>query len=252
MKRTIAAEFLMFVAGLALVTGAAACASSKTGQTATNKASMASGTVLHTGKQRKDGQVSLLARAFLPSSAKAHSGFAYYGYLVFTDSSPASAFARRTASKFYLGMLAQVNAAREGAGIHRENMAVLYLPLKDGAATEALIKEQDAQGVVASYDYARAHAISAQLKRAGKTVPGVAIIGSTRPLTSGETPDATDIVDLTDPGTVAERMEHFRDALETRERLGHEDGQALVLKRLRAYFAWAEQARQEGPTQLTF
>jgi hypothetical protein len=250
MKRTIAARFLMFVAGLALVTGAAACASNKANQTAaTNKMGKAPGTtVLHTS-QGSDGQVSLLARAFLPSSAKAHSGFAYYGYLVFTDSSPASAFARRTASKFYLGMLAQRNAAKESSGIRRENMAVLYLPLNEDAATEALIKEQDAQGVAAAYDYTRARGIATQLRRAGKTIPGVAIIGSTRPLTSGESVGAIDVVDLTDPGTVAERMERFRDSLETRERPMSDD---VVLKRLRAYFAWAEAAGRDGPTQLTF
>lgn len=250
MKRTIAAEFLMFVAGLALVTGAAACASSKTGQTAVTKAAkVPAAAVLHTGKQRNDGQVSLLARAFLPSSAKAHSGFAYYGYLVFTDSSPASAFARRTASKFYLGLLAQVNAANQSASIRRENMAVLYLPVNEDVAAETLISEQDAQAVVAAYDYVRARAIAAQLKRSGKTVPGVAIIGSTRPLSPGESADAIDVVDLTDPGTVAERMERFRDSLETRE---HPVNDEVVLKRLRAYFAWAEAAGREGPTQLTF
>jgi hypothetical protein len=250
MMRMIGAHFLMFVALIALATGGGACASSKTDQTASARKTKTAGpAVLHTGRQGNNGQVSLLARAFLPSSAKAHSGFAYYGYLVFTDSSPASAFARRTASKFYLGMLAQVNTARESAGTRRENMAVLYLPLNDSATAEALIKEQDAQGVVAAYDYTRARAISNQLKRAGKTIPSVAIIGSTRPLGTGDAPGTLDVVDLTDPGTVAERMEHFRDALETRERPVSED---VVLKRLRAYFAWADSAAHDGPTQLTF
>ena len=146
-------------------------------------------------------------------------------------------------------MLAQVNAVNAGAGLRRENMAVLYLPLLDSASPEALIKEQDAQGVVASYDYIRARGIATQLKRAGKTIPGVAIIGSTRPLGAGTTPDTIDVVDLTDPGTVSDRMERFRDALETRER---PMGDEIVLKRLRAYFAWAETAGHDGPMQLTF
>lgn len=250
MKRLIGAHFLMFVALTALAAGGGACASSKTNQTTSARKTKAAGTaVLHTGRKGNDGQVSLLARAFLPSSAKAHSGFAYYGYLVFNDSSPATAFARRTASKFYLGMLAQVNAARESAGTHRENMAVLYLPLNDSAAADTLIKEQDAQGVVAAYDYTRARGLANQLKRAGKTIPSVAIIGSTRPLSTGDSSGTIDVVDLTDPGTVAERMERFREALETRERPASED---VVLKRLRAYFAWAETAAHDGPTQLTF
>jgi hypothetical protein len=249
MKKTFEVEAVMTAVAIALAMGGVACASSKTGQAASVHKSKASGTAaLHTG-QGTDGQVSLLARAFLPSSAKAHSGFAYYGYLVFTDSSPASAFARRTASKFYLGMLAQVNAAKQNSGIRRENMAVLYLPLNEGATAEALIKEQDAQAVVAAYDYTRARGIATQLKRAGKTIPGVAIIGSTRPVTSGESLGAIDVVDLTDPGTVAERMERFRDTLEIHERPMSDD---VVLKRLRAYFAWAEAAGRDGPTQLTF
>jgi hypothetical protein len=249
MKR-IQAEFLMFATTIALLAGDAACASSKTGQAAAGPGTKPSGAaVLRTSRLRKDGQSSLLARAFLPASAKAHSGFAYYGYLVFTDSSPSSAFARRTACKLYLDMLAQMNAVNAGAGLRRDNMAVLYLPLNDGTAPDSLIKEQDAQAVVAAYDYTRARGISTQLKRAGKTIPGVAIIGSTRPLGAGSLPDTIDVVDLTDPGTVSDRMERFRDVLETRERPAGED---VVLKRLRAYFAWAENTAHDGPMQLTF
>jgi hypothetical protein len=251
MKRTIAVRFLMSVAGLALVTGAVACASGKASQkaAATQPSKTSTAAALYAGKQSKDGQVSLLARALLPASAKTHSGFAYYGYLVFTDSSPASGFARRTASKFTLGMLDKGNATKQNAGIRRENMAVLYLPVSEDVATEALITEQDAQAVVSSYDYTRARAIASQLKRAGKTVPGVAIVGSTRPLSAGESPGEVDILDLTDPGTVVDRMERFRDSLETRERPVSDD---LVLKRLRATFAWAESSGREGPTQLSF
>ncbi len=249
MKRMLEAKFLMFAAVITLVAGGIACASSKASQTASAGKKGAASAALHTGRHGKDGQVSLLARALLPSSAKAHSGFAYYGYLVFLDTSPSSAFARRTASKFALGMLDRMNAAKNITGIQRENMAVLYVPVNDGAAAETLIKEQDAQALVAAYDYTRARAISTQLKSAGKTVPGVAVVGSTRPLTAGESPDSIDVLDLTDPGTVAERMEKFRDALETRERPASEDA---VLTRLRAYFAWAETAGSDGPTQLSF
>lgn len=248
MKR-MQAEFLMFATAIALLAGDAACASSKTGQAAGQGTKASGAAVLRTSRLGKDGKSSLLARAFLPASAKAHSGFAYYGYLIFTDSTPSSAFARRTACKLYLDMLTQVNAVNAGAGLGRANMAVLYLPLIDGATPEALIKEQDAQGVVAAYDYIRARGIATQLKRAGKTIPGVAIIGSTRPLGAGSLPDTIDVVDLTDPGTVSDRMERFRDVLETRERPAGED---VVLKRLRAYFAWAENTEHDGPMQLTF
>jgi hypothetical protein len=200
-----------------------------------------------------EAQVNLLARAFLPQSSEAHPGFAYYAYLLFTDSSPNSAPARRAASATYLGMLTHVYAAGEKPAVRRENMAVLYVPMA-GKTADSMIEDRDPQALLAAYNYVGARGMAGRLKRAGKTIPDVAIIGSTRPLGADAAVDsaAVDVVDLTDPGTVEERMARFRDSLETGERHLSEGGQPIVLKRVRAFIAWAETAAHEISPVLRF
>jgi hypothetical protein len=256
MTRMIEAERLMIVAAIALAASGVSCATNDAGQPASPRRAKTSGNAVFNASQQRAGraeaQVSLLARAFLPPATEAHPGFAYYAYLLFTDSSPASAPARRAASAFYLGMLSHVHAANEKTGVRREDMAVLYVPVTDKAAADSLIGERDQQALIAAYDYVRARGMVRELKRAGKAIPKVAIIGGPRPLTAGVALGTMDVVDLTDPGTVAERMERFRDSLEAGERHVNEGGQPVVLKRLREYFAWAGTAGRDGSTLLTF
>jgi len=238
--------------------GGGACAFQDAAPPPSPRIAKATGNAVYTASRKKAGaaeaQVNLLARAFLPSASEAHPGFAYYAYLLFTDSTPNSAPARRAASATYLDMLSHVYAAGEKPGIKREDMAVLYVPMADKAAADSLIAERDAQALLSAYNYSRARGMAGRLKRAGKLIPDVAIIGSTRPLAANGTfaSDAIDVVDLTDPGTVAERMERFRDSLVAGERHLSEGGQPIVLKRLHDFFAWAETAAHDAPSHMTF
>jgi hypothetical protein len=151
-------------------------------------------------------------------------------------------------------MLTHVYAASDKPGVRREDMAVLYVPLADKAAADSLIGDRDPQSLLVAYNYVRARAIASRLKRAGKSIPDVAIIGSTRPLAANTAvdSDAIDVVDLTDPGTVAERMERFRDFLQAGERHLSEGGHPIVLKRVREFLAWAETAAHDVSPVLTF
>lgn len=243
------------LAAILVASTAVACAATEPAR-APARATGAAGNAVYTAPRRKadggEAQVNLLARAFLAPASEAQTGFAYYAYLVFTDSSPASAPARRATSAAYLEMLTHV--AREKQGAARADMAVLFVPLADKAAAGGLLKERDPQSLLAAYDYPRARGMAGALKRAGKAVPGVAIVGSSRPLAANATPaaDAIDVVDLSDPGTARERLERFRDSLETGERHLSEGGQPVVLKRLREFFAWADAASSGGPTTLSF
>jgi hypothetical protein len=150
-------------------------------------------------------------------------------------------------------MLAHVYVAGEKPGVRRENMAVLYVPMA-GKAADSLIEDRDPQALLAAYNYVGARGMAGRLKRAGKTIPDVAIIGSTRPLAADAAVDsaAIDVVDLTDPGTVGERMERFRDFMETGERHLSEGGQPIVLKRVREFIAWAGTAAHDGSRVLRF
>jgi hypothetical protein len=258
LDRVIEADRLLFAATLVMAVCGAACAAQDATLPSSPRISKAAGNAVYTASRKKTGgaeaQVNLLARAFLPPSSEAHPGFAYYAYLLFTDSTPNSAPARRAASASYLGMLAHVYAASEKLGIKREDMAVLYVPMADKVAADSLMADRDPQGLLAAYNYVRARGIAGRLKRAGKTIPDVAIIGSTRPLAANGVidSDAIDVVDLSDPGTVAERMERFRDSLEAGERHLSEGGQPIVLKRLHEFFAWAETAGHDGSSVMTF
>jgi hypothetical protein len=254
-KRAIGACQLLFATALATAAGGASCGAHDAA-TSSRTSGLSSNVVYHASRKRAGGaqsQVSLLAGAFLPASSEALPGFAYYAYLLFTDGSPSSAPARRAASAAYLGMLSRVATANERAGVRRADMAVLYVPLADTTVAGSLIKEREPQALLAAYSYVRARAIASLLKRAGKTVPDVAIIGSTRPLAAKAAinPETIDVVDLSDPGTVEERMERFRNSLQAGEGQLIEGGRPIVLKRLREYFAWAE-APPEASRVLTF
>lgn len=237
---------------------ATGCGTPGAGRAGTASDKTAVGNTLYSARQTASGkgeaQVSLLARAFLPPQSETHPGFAYYAYLVFADSTPNSAPARRAASAFYLDMLTHVRVSGDKTGIKRGQMAVLYVPLTDRAAAASLVGAHDPQALLAAYDYVRIRGLTRLLKAKGKAIPDVAIIGSTRPLSPGRALDATtiDVVDLADPGTVTERMERFRSAFEAGERQVSEGGQPIVLKRLRDYFAWAEASDRDGPRTLTF
>jgi hypothetical protein len=254
-KRAINAHRLALAATLATAASGAACGAHDAATS--SRASRLSGSVVYQASRKKAGgaeaQVSLLARAFLPVSSEAHPGFAYYAYLLFTDGSPSSAAARRAASAAYLDMLTHVSAKSEKSGVKRADMAVLYVPLADDTAAGSLLKDRDPQALLAAYNYVRARSIANVLKRTGKTIPNVAIIGSPRPLAANAAirSETIDVVDLSDPGTVEERMERFRNSLQAGE--GHlmEGGKPIVLQRLRDYFAWAE-APPDATRVLTF
>jgi hypothetical protein len=249
---------LLLAAALVAASGIACAGHDAAQPTASPRISRASASTVYNATRKRavgtEAQVNLLARAFLPPSREAHPGFAYYAYLLFTDSSPTSAPARRAASATYLDMLTQVQPAGQKSGLRREDMAVLYVPLADKAAADSLIRDRDPQGLLAAYNYVRARGMAGLLKRAGKTIPDVAIIGCSRPLAVQSVVDfdTVDVVDLTDPGTVRERMERFRDSLESGERHVSEGGQAVVLRRLREFFTWAEAAAHDASPVLTF
>lgn len=257
LKRVIEVESLLFAAALTAVCGSACMAHDPAAQSAAHMSGSAGNTVYNANRNAKGGteaQVSLLARAFLPASSDVQPGFAYYAYLLFVDSSPNSAPARRAASATYLSMLTNVHAASEKAGISREDMAVLYIPLVDQVPAESLIKDRDPQALLSAYNYVGARGMVARLKRAGKKIPDVAIVGSRRPLTvrAAFGADAIDVVDLTDPGTAAERLERFRDSLQAGERHLSQEGQPIVLTRLHEFFLWAAVAAHDVSRVLTF
>jgi hypothetical protein len=255
-KRAIEVECLL-LAGLMAASGAGCVAHDTAAQSAACTSSLAGNTVYNASRKEKgepEAQLSLLARAFLSGSSDVQPGFAYYAYLLFVDSSPNSAPARRAASASYLGMLTHVRAASEKTGVRREDMAVLYVPLVDQSPAESLAKDRDAQGLLSAYNYVRARGMVSRLKRAGKKVPDVAIVGSRRPLTVGAAvgADAIDVVDLTDPGTAAERIERFQASLQAGERHLSQEGRPIVLKRLQEFFLWADSAGRDSPRVLTF
>jgi len=259
LKRATEAEYLLFAAMLMAAGGPACVAHDTAAQSAASMSRPGENTVYGYGAGRKEkagteAQVSLLARAFLSASSDVQPGFAYYAYLLFVDSSPNSAPARRAASATYLGMLTHVRAGSERAGISREDMAVLYVPLVDQSPADSLIKDRDPQALLSAYNYVRARGMAARLKRAGKKIPDVAIVGSRRPLTASTAvgPEAIDVVDLTDPGTAAERMERFRDSLQAGERHLIQEGQPIVLTRVHEFFLWADATAHDVPRVLTF
>ncbi len=256
-KQGLASDHLLFAAALALVAGA--CSAHDAPIPTPSPMPRVSASAVYAADPPKVGgaeaKVSLLARAFLPPTNEALPGFAYYAYLVFIDRSPTDAAARRAASAMYLGMLTHVHVTSPESGIRREDMAVLYVPLADPTAVRSLMAFRDPQSLLVAYNYDRAGQLAARIRQAGKTVPDVAIIGSPVPLAADAPIDsgAIDIVDLTDPGTVEERMERFRNTLEAGELHLTDEGRPVVLDRLRGFFAWANTAGQEGsPATLTF
>jgi hypothetical protein len=258
--KPIEVERLLFASAFMALCGAACVAHDTAAQSAARMSRPAGNTVYHAsrkGNGETEAHVSLLARAFLPAASDVQPGFAYYAYLLFTDSSPNSAPARRAASAAYLDMLTHVHAANEKTGIGREEMAVLYVPLVDQAPADSLMRDREPQALLSAYNYVRARGMAARLKRAGKKIPDVAIIGSRRPVpgnavVDADTADAIDVVDLTDPGTAAERMERFRDSLQAGERHLIQEGQPIVLTRLHEFFLWANVTAHNAPRVLTF
>jgi hypothetical protein len=256
MKRAIDDESLLFTVVLVAVGGLACAAHDSATQSAARKSRPGEDAVYHASRKENPGAeapVNLLARAFLPASSDVQPGFAYYAYLLFVDNSPNTAPARRAASATYLDMLTHVRAGAEMAGVRRADMAVLYVPVVDKAPTGSLIKDRDPQALLSAYNYARARGMVARLKRAGKKIPEVAIVGCRQPLAASTTvsSDTIDVVDLTDPGTAAERIERFRDSLQASEHPLNQEGQPLVLKRLHEFFLWAD-ADHDTPRVLTF
>jgi hypothetical protein len=255
--KPIEVERLLF-AGVFVALCGSACAAHDTAAQSAARMSKSAGSTVYNASRKGNGEaeahVSLLARAFLPASSDVQPGFAYYAYLLFTDSSPNSAPARRAVSATYLGMLNHVHAANEKTGISREGMAVLYVPLVDQAPADSLMKDRDPQALLSAYNYVRARGMAARLKHAGKRIPDVAIIGSRRPLTVNTVVEANaiDVVDLTDPGTAAERMERFRDSLQAGERHLIQEGQPIVLTRVHEFFLWADATAHDVPRVLTF
>jgi hypothetical protein len=257
MKRAIEIERLLFAAAIVAIGGPACMAHDSDAQSAARRSRSGDNAVYHAS--RKDGAgaeapVSLLARAFLSASGDVQPGFAYYAYLLFIDSSPNTAPARRAASATCLEMLTHVRAGGEMAGLRREDMAVLYVPVADQTPTSSLNKDREPQALLSAYDYVRARGMVARLKRAGKRIPDVAIVGSRQPLSnsSAVVSDAIDVVDLTDPGTATERIERFRDSLQASKRHVSQEARPLVLARLHEYFLWADADAHDAPRVLTF
>ena len=242
---------------MAVLCGSACVAHDTAAQSAARMSKSAGNTVYHASRKENGGteaHVSLLARAFLPAASDVQPGFAYYAYLLFTDSSPNTAPARRAASAAYLDLLNHVHAANEKTGIGREDMAVLYVPLVDQAPADSLMRDREPRALLSAYNYGRARSMAARLKRAGKKIPDVAIVGSRRPVTvnAAVDADAIDVVDLTDPGTAEERVERFRDSLQAGERHLLQEGQPIVLTRLHEFFLWANVTAHDAPRVLTF
>jgi hypothetical protein len=133
-------------------------------------------------------------------------------------------------------------------------MAVLYVPLADKSAEAGLMRDKDPQDLLAAYNYRRARSVAGRLQLAGKTVPNVAIVGSTRPLGANAALDGADVdvVDLTNPGTVEERMHALRSSLESSGARPGEAGRPMVLQRLRQYFASVTSVTDDTSQTLTF
>ena len=164
-------------------------------------------------------EIDLLARAFLPRNQRSAPGFSYYGYLLFADRTSASLKTRRAACVGVLEILDGVKEVKlvkkPGTEIplQESDLAVLYTPVKSVEAARGIIKERRVLGCVRDYDYVTALLWANILIEAGGQIPGVALVGSTRPIDSGEHLDreAVYIVNLSaeETGVVHRKIQHF-------------------------------------------
>jgi len=184
-------------------------------------------------------RVDLLARAFLADSDSAEPGFAYYAYVVFAVRDQSTATARRQVALSYLDMFTDVSGV-SAALVQRKDLAILYAPIR-GAKPAALASGRDPEALLNAYDYDRARVLVGALRRAGRKVPDVSIIGCPTPLDPGSRIDMKDvsIVDLSmsDDEKIRERIQTFRDSLESGKGELNASGEPAILKHLRKLFA---------------
>lgn len=187
----------------------------------------------------QEAKVSLLARAFLPGAKPSENGFAYYAYLLFAVKNRPTTTARLGAAAAYLDMFSDVSRAGEH-GVPKQHMAVLYAPvLKDEASR--LIESKDPEVMLKAYNYDRARVIVGALRREGRKVPDVAIVGCRHPLDQGAQVDIADVavVDLmlSDDAKIRERMQSFETKLQVGKKELNESGENVLLHAVRQWFA---------------
>ncbi len=182
------------------------------------------------GKSKPPARVDLLARQFLVRLEAPPSGYAYYCSLLFADKSEGRANSRRLAASAYLRLLSDVVDVRDLKNVRPENMALLMSFIKTYGAAQAVLKDRDVEVFLASYDYDRAQLLCSRLRRTGRDVPAVSIVGSRAPIEDMDPiePRAVFIVSL-DASTDG-RFEAGIDELP------HE-GEPAVLRAMRKFFA---------------
>jgi hypothetical protein len=191
------------------------------------------------GLDGKEVQVNLLARAFLPGAEPAEKGFAYYAYLLFSGNDKPTAAARLGATVAYLDMFNDVSVAGAESGTPKHMMAVLYAPVRSDQAN-GLAGSRDPEAMLRAYNYDRAHVIVNALRREGRKVPDVALVGCRQPLDQGSTVDSKDVtvVDLmlSDGDKVRGRLKSFQDKLEAGKTDLDQGGENVVFRALRSWF----------------
>ncbi len=186
-------------------------------------------------------RIDLLARQLLVRGSPVPSGYAYHCYLLFADSSAEGEGARRAAATAYLRLLRDVTEV--GAIVRPQNMAVLFAPVRDRGSASEVLKTRDVALFLRDYDYDSARLLVNSLRRAGKSIPSVAIVGSRLPLQADEraakgggAPVSIVDLDVPDETEIERRVLRLRDELEAGKTEVSQRGEVAVLSRLRAFF----------------